>query len=197
MWRRLLLVVVLAGSAAGQDVGRVETSLDYSYVRLRVPNSVTPVSLHGVQLGGVRNVNQWLAFGGDFGAYYHCAAGCWGDTSLARNWGFTLLAGPRVRFRPKANWRPFAQASAGLINIQYNDDSTVQPSSSGIGITSLRMSHSGLAITSGGGVDWMRGRAIVRVAQLDWMRYEVGSRAANTVRFSTGFRWQFGMPKRR
>lgn len=196
MRRVLLLLLVLAGNAAGQQVGRVEASLDYSYMRLKVPNSATPVNLHGLQLGAARNLNQWLGVGADFGAYYHCAAGCWGDTSLARNYVFTVLAGPRLRFRPDREWRPFAQASAGMINVRYSDDLNITASSAGIGVANTDpVTHTGMAFAAGGGLDWVRGRAIVRVGQLDVLHYDVGGRSGNTVRFSIGVRLHFAMPK--
>lgn len=189
--RIFLVVAVLASSVLAQSVGRVETSLDYSYLRLRVPNSASPVNLHGIQIGAVGNVNRWLGLGGDFGTYYHCAAGCWGDTSLARNYVFTLLGGPRVRLRPGRAWQPFAQASAGMINVRYSDDLTFTPSPTGIGVENKsKVSHTGLAVAVGGGVDWFKGRAVIRVAQFDVLHYDAGGHSGNTVRFSAGVRLQ-------
>src|SRR5512146_2244924 len=65
-----LVMAAFACSALAQTTGRIETSIDYSYLRLHVPNSVSPVNLHGIQIGAAGNVNRWLGFGGDFGAYY-------------------------------------------------------------------------------------------------------------------------------
>ena len=191
MWRYFMFLIVLAGAAFAQDVGRLETSLDYSYLRLKVPNSASAVNLHGIQIGAAGNVNRWLGLGADFGAYYHCAAGCWGDTSLARNYVFTFLAGPRLRLRPGRNWQPFAQTSAGLINIRYSDDVSFVPSPTGIGIVNPnKISHNGLAVAAGGGLDWLKGRAIIRVAQVDVLHYSVGHQSGNSVRFSAGVRLQ-------
>jgi hypothetical protein len=198
--RQLLLIgiiIIVTGSAFAQEVGRVETNLDYGYLRLKVPNSVAPVNMNGLQFGVTANVNRWLGLGADFGGYYHCVAGCTGYGDVAHNDAFLFLAGPRVRLRPGREWQPFVQGSAGLLNVGYDDEFDVAPSPTGVGVVNAsKRQHTGLAYAAGGGVDWMRGRAIIRVGQIDVVHYDLGGRSANTVRFTAGIRFQFGMPKR-
>ena len=195
--RWLLFIIIVSGSAFAQEKwGRMEANADYGYLRLKVPNASKPVNMNGVQLGISTNVNRWLGFGAEFGAYYHCVAGCTGYTDVAHNDAFLFLAGPRVRMRPGKKWQPFLQGSAGVMNIGYDDEFDVAPSPTGVGvINASKRSHSGLAYSAGGGLDWVMGRGIFRVAQLDMVRYDVGGRPANTVRFSMGFRYQWGMRK--
>lgn len=194
MFRRMLLfILILTGSAAAQEIRRFEANVDYGYLRLKVPNSIKPVNMNGVQFGVVANANRWLGLGVDLGGYYHCITGCGQYSDLAHNDAFSVLAGPRVRLRPGKEWQPFVQGSAGMLNVGYRDELNYAPSPTGIGVVnSSQSSHSGLAWAAGGGVDWMRGRFVVRVAQLDVYHYEVGGRGQDTVRFTAGIRWQFG-----
>jgi hypothetical protein len=109
---------------------------------------------------------------------------------------FTLLGGPRLRLRPGRAWQPFAQASAGIINVRYSDDLTFVASPTGLGVENSKgVSHTGLAVAAGGGLDWFKGRAIIRLAQFDLLHYDAGGRSGNTVRFSAGVRLQLAMPK--
>jgi hypothetical protein len=199
MLRRLLMfIIIVSASSFAQEVGKVEANVDYGYLRLKVPNSVKPVNMNGVQFGVTANVNRWLGFGADMGGYYHCVAGCSGyGGDIAHNDAFLLLAGPRVRLAPGRQWQPFVQGSAGLLNVGYDDEFDVAPSPTGIGVVNAsKRDHTGLAYAGGGGVDWMRGRMIVRVGQIDFMHYDVAGRGAATVRFTAGLRFQFGMPRK-
>ena len=194
MFRRLLaFILILTGSAAAQEIRRFETNVDYGYLRLKVPNATKPVNMNGVQFGVVANANRWLGLGVDFGGYYHCITGCSQYGDLAHNDAFSVLAGPRVRLRPGKKWQPFVQGSAGTLNIGYRDELNYGPSPTGIGVVNTSSAgHSSLAWSAGGGVDWMTGRFVVRVGQLDFYHYEVGGRGQNTARFTAGIRWQFG-----
>ena len=195
--RRLLLLMLVAGSAFAQTTfGRIEANVDYGYLRLKVPNSSTAVNMNGIQLGVSSNVNRWLGFGAEFGGYYHCVAGCTGYGDIAHNDAFLFLAGPRVRLRPGRSWQPILQGSVGVLDIGYDDEFDVAPSPTGIGIVNVsKRQHTGLAVSGGGGVDWTKGRFIFRVGQIDVLHYDVGGRSANTVRFSSGIRYQWGMRK--
>jgi hypothetical protein len=194
MWRRMLLfILILTGSALGQEIRRLEANVDYGYLSMKVPNATKPVDMNGIQVGITANANRWLGLGVDFGGYYHCITGCTGYGDLAHNSAFSVLVGPRVRLRPGRNWQPFVQGSAGMLNIGYRDELNIAPSPTGVGVVNAsQSSHSGLAWAAGGGVDWMRGRFVVRVAQFDFYQYTVAGRAQNTGRFTAGIRWQFG-----
>jgi hypothetical protein len=204
MLRRLVLFILIltASGFAQENWGRMEANLDYGYLRLKVPNAAHPVNMNGVQLGITTNVNRWLGFGADFGAYYHCVAGCnqgsygYGSSDLAHNTAYTLLVGPRIRLRPGHKWQPFVQGSGGLIHVGYNDSVSYVPSPTGTGVVNpANQGHKGVAISGGGGVDWVAGHFIVRVGQIDFLRYDVGLRTGNTARFIAGIRYQWGMRK--
>lgn len=201
MDRKIFVFVIFIASVAAaqekaQPAGRFETGLDYSSMRVKVPNSAKPVDVNGIQLGGTVNANRWLGLSADFGAYYHCVAGCIGYGDLAHNYVLTFLAGPRVRLRPGRTWQPFVQAQAGVANISYTDELSLAPSPTGVGVVKTNQyNRSGLAYDAGGGLDWVKGRFVFRVAQVDYFHYNIGQRSENTVRFTMGVRFQLGMPK--
>lgn len=188
------LVLVVSCAAVSQEQPRISLALDYSYLRLSVPNSVKPVDMNGIQLSGSFHHNDWLAGVVDFGAYYHCVAGCWSDTSLARNYSYTLMAGPRITVPTRSTFRPFFGASAGLLNVRYSEDLPVLPSPTGVGVINggAKVTDNHLAIAAGGGLEYGRGRARFRLAQVDWFSYSDGQRRRSSMRFSAGVRFGFG-----
>ncbi|MGI9101749.1 MAG: hypothetical protein ACR2IF_04815 [Terriglobales bacterium] len=190
--RLAVLIIAMAAYASPQEYRPVELGLDYSYLHAQGPNGGDAVHMHGIQLSGTRNVNRRLGFGADFGAYYHCAAGCWGDTSLGRNDAYTLMAGPRLRLPSASRVIPFVAASGGMINLRYSEDFNVSMVGSGTVGPARNVSVTGGAFSVGGGLDYAAGRVAWRLFQVEYFNYPLALQRKSAVRFSAGIRIGLG-----
>ncbi len=127
------------------------------------------VDIHGWNVASAHNFNRWFGITLDGAGYY-----TQGVTTNAH----TFLAGPQFSFRISRLVTPFVRGLVGYAHIRGNL----------LGVVS---NASGLAYGGGGGVDLtLSDEVAVRVAQVDYIRIEVGT-ASEQLRGSVGIirRW--------
>ena len=106
MRRALLLLaglMILAGSAYGQDTPIGDFSTNYSYFRAGGHGGA---NLHGGNVSGAVNVNSWFSVAGDYGIYHFQPSFSGGINT------HTFTVGPRVSLRG-SHVTPFGQVLVG------------------------------------------------------------------------------------
>src|SRR5215510_14514765 len=106
MRRALLLLVglmILAGTAYGQDTPTGEFATNYSYFRAGGHGGA---NLHGGSVSGAVNANSWFGIAGDYGLY-HFQPSFSGGVNI-----HTFTVGPRISARG-SRVTPFGQVLVG------------------------------------------------------------------------------------
>jgi len=157
------LLLLTAGLALAQDFPKVETSPQFMYIR-------TPISFSfNNGEGGVTSVNQSFNCAGGGGTLQYNVTsligiaadlgGCkyFGQTIPApisaniNGTGFTFLFGPRLTFRSKSPFQPFAELNFGGMRISLSCKNNPSDCTNEFGTGSR--SKSAFAMTVGGGFD--------------------------------------------
>jgi len=161
-------ILLLTSSASAQQVGRVDVSTGYSFLRLGGSGGE---SQHGGTISIAGNVNNWFGIVGDFGAYHSAPLGASLNT-------YTFLFGPRVSLRA-GKVTPFVQTLFGGAHMNA--------SAYGIsaGLTPFAMS-------AGGGVDLRLSQHIALRPQVDYIALRSSGQTLNAGRASMGLVFRFG-----
>ena len=165
MRRALLLLVglmILAGTAYGQDTPTGEFATNYSYFRAGGHGGA---DLHGGSVSGAVNVNSWVGIAGDYGIY-HFQPSFSGGVNI-----HTFTVGPRISFRGN-HVTPFGQVLAGGFH--------------GLGTNGFAMSSGG-----GLDIKVSRAVA-VRIVQVEYMMLHAQGDTLNCARVSAGIVFRFG-----
>jgi hypothetical protein len=201
----VLLSVSIAGAA---DVPRMETFLGYNYVRFN-PNSNFIPSFNANGGGGqfVYNANKWIGGVFDLGAVHNGSLiGSTADTTVVN-----FVAGPRVAFRNRSRFTPYAQVLFGGAYSTTSARVSLRPGGGvflppGIVVppdtpitARLNASHTGFAMMAGGGLDIKLSKHIVfRPIGADYYLTRIPSLLTgdttnrNNFRYSAGFNFLFG-----
>lgn len=182
-------------------VPRVEWFLGYSYVRA-VPTMAAGnrvVWLNGGSTSVAFNVNRYLGFVGDFGAYTNSKVELQGgsnstvDVDNPNVGAFSYLVGPRLSFRKSDRVVPFLQVLAG--GMHANQVTLAQCSVN----CTLLPAQSSFAMTAGSGLDVaIRRHFALRIVQAEYLMtrfasVSTGSSATqNDIRLSSGIVLRFG-----
>ena len=156
-------LMVLAGSAYGQDTPIGEFATNYSYFRAGGHGGA---NLHGGSVSGAGNVNSWLGIAGDYGIY-HFQPSLSGGINI-----HTFTVGPRISLRSGSRVTPFGQVLIGGFH--------------GLGTN-------GFALSAGGGLDIKVSRLVaIRMAQVEYMMLHAQGDTLNCARVSAGIVFRFG-----
>jgi hypothetical protein len=173
--RKLTLVVfifsALTSVAYAQDIPAADAAVGYGFIE--VPQGFT-FMMHGGNGAAALNVNSWLGFVGDFGAY-HAHPG----VSLTTE---TYTFGPRFSYRALDRFTPFAQL---LLGGQHASAVT----------TGFTNASNAFAIGAGGGFDVdldRRGRFALR-PQIEYFGFHAKGTTTTTARLSIGIVFRIGM----
>ncbi len=178
----LLAVVTVFGlSASAQEIPKIDTSFNYSYVRANPATSgFGGFNLNGGSASAAYNFRDWLSGVAEFGGYHVGSAnGVNVDSNMT-----TYLFGPRVTYR-RSRLSPFAHVLFG-------------PAHAGSGVFATSNSHTAFATALGGGVDWkVRDRFSIRPVQFDYLLTHFpeitngNNQTQNNLRVSTGIVFHF------
>jgi len=174
MKRTMMVVVgvlIVALTAAAQEMPRVEIFGGYSYLNVPASGQEKGFGLNGWNAQGSVNINNWLGVTADFGGTY-------GSPFSVSLHNYSYMFGPTLSYRA-TRIVPFAHALFGGSHL-----------SSSIG--GLSASENVFAMAVGGGVDVPLVRHFgVRLAQVDWMRTQYFNTTQNNLRVSTGAMLRF------
>jgi outer membrane protein OmpA-like peptidoglycan-associated protein len=188
----LAMLLVTALSVTAQPVPRVETGLNYSYIRYQGDTFAPTYHANGGNFQLVLNVSNRIAVVGDFGGYQSGGLSAFGFNSTLVNY----LAGPRVWFGQK-RLRPYVQA---LFGGAWENAYIVGPlNTPGPWLTG---STSAFALLAGGGLDIRLGRHVaLKAAEASYFYTRlpnpayIGEHLTNNVRLSAGLSLLFGGEK--
>ena len=161
---------VLTSVAQAQDTPVADVAAGYGFIE--VPQGFT-FMMHGGNGAAAVNVNNWLGFVGDFGAY-HAHPG----VSLTTE---TYTFGPRFSYRAPDRFTPFAQL---LLGGQHASAVT----------TGFTNASNAFAIGAGAGFDVdldRRGRFALR-PQIEYFGFHAKSITTTTARLSIGIVFRIG-----
>ena len=200
-------VKVPAPRARYHETPKVELFLGYSRFGTGSNNTVTGnrmVDLNGGSASVAFNFNRYLGIVGDFGGYDDSQLQLTGTgvnqpfVVNSSGMAYTYLFGPRLSFRNRTRFTPFAQVLAGGV---YASAVTVN-NCAGVGCAVLPVENT-FAFTGGGGLDIrLTHRISIRAVQAEYMltRFDgvangvsTGSSASqNDLRLSSGLVFSFG-----
>ena len=166
----VLIFSALTSVAYGQNTPIADVAVGYGFIE--VPQGFT-FMMHGGSGAAAVNVNDWLGFVGDFGAY-HAHPG----VSLTAE---TYTFGPRFSLRAWDKFTPFAQL---LLGGQHASAVT----------TGFTNASNAFAIGAGGGFDVdldRRGRFALR-PQIEYFGFRAKGAMTTTARLSIGIVFRIG-----
>jgi len=170
-----IITMSFMGATAQEDTSKVDVFGGYSYFDRA--HGIGAVNLNGWEAQGTYNFNRWLGATADFGGYY-ARLGFGIDFN-----SYTFLFGPTVSLRTP-HITPFAHTLFGVSHL-YDGAFPNAPS------------NTPFTFALGGGVDLpVKGRFVVRVVQLDWVRANYPYSANNALRVSTGAVFRLGSSSR-
>ena len=177
----LLLAVLLAGFAMGQDFPRAELFGGYSYMRFNIGDigvDQTAFNLNGWNASLAINANKNVGFVADFDGHYGSPSvtvgGVTGNSKVRLH---NFLFGPKFSYRGEKA-QPFVHALFGGAH-----GSTDDVSGSFIGTTS----DTAFAMALGGGVDIkVNNRFAIRAVQADYLMTKFVDNQQNNFRLSFG-----------
>lgn len=167
----ILILSFLATVSRAQNTARAELSAGFSHFHI-IKGFTIP--MEGGSASVAVNVNDWLGFAGDFGAYYGTPV----PNGLT---GETFTFGPRFSYRRHKRFVPFAQALFGGAHFNANTGGV-----SGGGVE--------FAFTAGAGLDIGLGqsqRFAIR-PQADYFGFRSFGSTTNAVRLSVGLVYRIG-----
>ena len=150
--------LLLVGSAAAQEVPKVEGYLGYNYVHFNPATNISSFSANGGSGQFIFNFNKWISGVADLGAVHNSNfAGFSIDNTT-----FNYLFGPRISIRKWSRFTPYVQtlfggayytasAAIGGFLPELNDAGQIIP---GQPITARVVAHqNNFAMVAGGGID--------------------------------------------
>jgi hypothetical protein len=212
-----LAVVIISAPANAQD-SKVSVFGGYSFGTNNFFNQFDP-GLHGYALSAAYNFNKHIGLEANFSGHNGTSTIRF-DAPALNNFGqndvvsqdiYTYVFGPKLSL-PVGNFSLFAHFLVGGSHFHQSDSNICTPSgSSGCFTNSFtRGSASGMAVKTGGGVDWNHGRWGIRILELDYVHSQAFGTATQTcsscsgqpfssdgswsgVEMSTGVTFNFGM----
>jgi len=194
------VVLLLPLAVRAQDFAKAELSAGYSLFRLSTTDfgGDARTTTHGWDISIAPNINRNLALVVDFAGHYG------GFNEQDTFFGFPLtakadvqthsvMAGPRVSETVDERWRPFAQFLVGYH--RTNLDSNIQFPTLPIPPEVDADTHSGFAMTAGGGLDLLMGPSFaVRVFQAEYVvnRWSDFDGRVEGARVGAGIIFRFG-----
>ncbi len=167
-----VLLLGIATAAQAQETPKIEISGGYSFVRVKPQTTgAKSIDFNGGSGSVAYNLNHWLGVVADIGGYK--------ASTTAGGSVFSYVFGPRLSYRAKPRYTPFAQVLFG--GAHASSEVTVTPSSQNV-----------FALSAGGGVDAkLTDHFALRVGQVEYLltRFDEGpvkDKGQNGFRFTTG-----------
>jgi outer membrane immunogenic protein len=175
----LLFFLALPSRVSAQEGGRFEVGADYNFVRANAgPDACGCFTMQGGDAWIGWHLTDHLSFVAQ-GAL-HRATNINGTTASLTLTSF--MTGPRLNFRPTHRITPFVQ---GLFGVSHGSGLLTPVPATGLSGTA-----NSLAISAGGGIDFILTRAVaIRVIQVDYFhtRFDNGvNQSQNNIRLSAG-----------
>jgi hypothetical protein len=150
----LCLVTIFGISASAQEQPKIDVFAGYSYLRsYPATPGVGGFNLNGGSASAAYNLRDWVSGVADFGGYNIGTA----NGVNVNNHVLTYMFGPRFTYRGYRKISPFGQVLFGAAR-------------EGSGVFANANSHTALATSFGGGVDWnVRDRFSIRPLQFDYI----------------------------
>lgn len=179
-----VVLMLLSGIAAAQETPRVEVYGGYAYQRLDQGRS--GVNANGFDASVAVNLNRWVGIVSDFAFVTKDQGTLFGFFKLDTD-QFTYTFGPRVTFRNKTRFTPFAHALFGGAHQRVETNITLN----GVNLSS---SDDSFAMALGGGMDLRINRILsLRLAQIDYRPTRFGFFGVqDNFQVSTGVVFHFG-----
>ena len=147
----LTAALLQAGSAAAQDVPKVEVFGGYTYQRIDRGATLGGSNLNGWNAALTGNVNSWFGVTADFSGHY----GAPGGPSQNRH---AFLFGPKLTYRASDRFNPFVHTLFGVTRTGRDAFGAVASAS-----------ESAFTMALGGGLDYkVNNRFAIRLVQADY-----------------------------
>lgn len=181
----LALAVLIVGAPAKAQDSKVTVFGGYSFGTNNFSNEVDP-GLHGYALSAAYNFNKYIGLEANFSGHNGTStlyseaptSGNNGYKDVAGEDIYTYVFGPKLTL-PLGNFSLFTHILVGGSHVHAGGTDKCVPevgnssSCSGNPVQFFRASGSGMAVKTGGGVDWNHGRWGIRILELDYVHSQV------------------------